>query len=79
MLDERVTRLACSGEFLTVEYQDGRMLTVPMTWFPTLATASVEARNAWYLSSDRRVIVWPEIDFSLPCSTLLRGPVAVSV
>lgn len=58
---------------LTVGLADGRTITVPILWFPRLAHASPETRNAWELLGDGDGIHWPDADEDIGIEGLLAG------
>lgn len=62
-----------SDDELTVGLADGRVISVPLLWFPRLAQASPEARANWVLLGDGEGIHWPEADEDLSVDGLLAG------
>ena len=62
-----------SADELTVGLADGRVLTVPLVWFPRLVHASATARGKWELLGDGEGIHWPEADEDLSVEGLLLG------
>ena len=58
---------------LNVDLLDGRTISVPIAWFPTLSKASQSQRDTWELLGDGEGIHWPEIDEDLSVSGLLAG------
>jgi len=58
---------------LTVGLADGRVITVPLVWFPRLLRASAAARSKWELLGDGEGIHWPEADEDLSVEGLLAG------
>ena len=71
--DERVRDVHVSEDALTVELMDGRATSVPIVWYPRLATASPEQRARWEVSGGGYGIYWPDIDEDLSTEGLLRG------
>jgi Protein of unknown function (DUF2442) len=45
-------------EYLHVELTDGRVLSVPLWWIPTLYNASPGEREKFEISRDRTMIIW---------------------
>ena len=41
-----------------LELTDGRMLSVPLSWIPTLRNATPEEREKYEISQDRKMIIW---------------------
>ncbi|USE35527.1 DUF2442 domain-containing protein [Endozoicomonas sp. SCSIO W0465] len=58
---------------LIVSLVDGRTISVPVTWFPTLANASEAQRNNWQLLGGGDGIHWPDLDEDLSVRGLLLG------
>ena len=65
--------VAVSDDELTVSLADGRVIAVPLVWFPRLLGASAEAREKWELLGDGEGIHWPEVDEDLSVEGLLAG------
>jgi len=62
-----------SDDDLTVGLADGRVITVPLVWFPRLLYATTAARSKWELLGDGEGIHWPEADEDLSIDGLLAG------
>jgi hypothetical protein len=58
---------------LQVELVDGRVLSVPTTWYPRLASASDPERRSWVLIGAGVGIHWPQLDEDISVEGLLRG------
>jgi len=58
---------------LTVGLADGRVITVPLVWFPRLVRANAAARSKWELLGDGEGIHWPDADEDLSVEGLLAG------
>ena len=56
-----------------VSLADGRQLSVPYAWFPSLLNARPEQRADYRLIGDGIGIHWPQIDEDLSVAGLLRG------
>jgi len=63
----------CAEDVLTVDLLDGRTISVPISWFPTLSNATQAQREKWEILGDGEGIHWPEIDEDLSVSSLLAG------
>ena len=46
------------AEYIHIELTDGRMLSVPLWWIPTLHNASAEQRLKYEISRDRTMLIW---------------------
>ena len=44
---ERVATVEFADDFLIVGLKDGRRISVPLAWYPRLASASPEALSNW--------------------------------
>jgi hypothetical protein len=58
---------------LVVELVDGRTVSVPLVWFPTLANATREQLQNFEILADGEGIHWPDVDEDLSVAGLLRG------
>src|SRR5262249_9731829 len=56
-----------------VTLTDGRILSVPLIWFPLLHAASPDQRNQYEIGAGGRSLHWPEIDEDLSVAQLLAG------
>lgn len=45
-------------EYVHVELIDGRMLSIPLWWIPTLYNASPEERKKYEINQSRTMIIW---------------------
>jgi hypothetical protein len=71
--NERITEVRITDDELVVDLADGRTLSVPLVWYPTLLHASQEERNDWRLIGEGEGIHWPQLDEDLSSAGLLRG------
>ena len=67
------TSVEVSDEDLTVELSDGRMLSVPVAWYPRLSHGTPSERNNWRFIGDGRGIHWPDLDEDISVENLLAG------
>jgi hypothetical protein len=58
---------------LRVDFADGRILTVPLDWFPRLRNGTRAQRARWRLSAGGGGVHWPDLDEDLSAEGLLRG------
>ncbi len=58
---------------MSVALSDGRIITVPLEWYPRLANAKLSARRNWQSSGAGSGIHWPELDEDLSIGGLPRG------
>ena len=62
-----------TDKMLSVTLQDGRMLGVPLVWFPRLFEATPEQRRNWQIDGGGVSLHWPEIDEDLSVANMLAG------
>ena len=60
-------------ETLFVDLSDGRTISVPLAWYPRLASGTQEERNTWRMIGGGRGIHWPELDEDVSVDDLLAG------
>ena len=58
---------------MSVRLSDGRVLTIPLAWYPKLASATEDQRERWELIGRGVGIHWPEIDEDLSVRGMLEG------
>lgn len=71
--DERVVDVQFTDDTLSVGLRDGRIITVPLVWYPRLLNATPAQRRNWKISGGGYGIHWPDIDEDLSTEGLLRG------
>jgi hypothetical protein len=71
--DERVLDVAFSDDALSVSLRDGRVISVPLVWYPRLLNATLVQRKNWKIAGGGYGIRWPDIDEDLSTEGLLRG------
>ena len=71
------TALAKSVEFdeevMRVFFTDGRVLSVPVQWFPVLRRASHEQRQRYEIGGGGISLHWPDLDEDLSIAGLMAG------
>lgn len=70
---EKVVDVEVTDDNLCVSLLDGRTITVPLVWYPTLLHATPEQRANWQIAGGGYGIHWPDIDEDLSTEGLLRG------
>jgi hypothetical protein len=71
--DERVLDVQFTDDALSVSLRDGRVISVPLAWYPRLLNATPAQRKNWKIAGGGYGIHWPEIDEDLSAEGLLRG------
>mgnify|MGYP001176789976 FL=1 len=70
---ERVRGVLFTEDDLIVDLLDCRTISVPLTWYPRLLSATPEQRANWRLAGGGFGIHWPDVDEDLSTAGLLRG------
>jgi len=60
-----ILQVTFSEETMLVSLSDGRILSIPLAWYPTLAGATKEQLKACELSPSGYGVSWPELDEDL--------------
>src|ERR1700724_3899383 len=71
--DERVLDVQFTEDTLSVSLRDGRVITVPLVWYPRLLNATPIQRKNWKIAGGGYGIHWPDLDEDLSTEGLLRG------
>jgi uncharacterized protein DUF2442 len=71
--DERVLDVRFTEDTISVNLRDGRVITVPLVWYPRLLDATAAQRNNWKIAGGGYGIHWPDLDEDLSTEGLLRG------
>jgi hypothetical protein len=53
-----IHRVRFDDEYMHLELTDGRKLSVPLSWIPTLHNAAPDEREKYEISQDRKMIIW---------------------
>jgi Protein of unknown function (DUF2442) len=75
-IQPRVSDVKITEHQLSVRIQDGRTVSVPLTWYPRLLHASRKERNDWRVFEDtagRDIVFWEQVDELIPVVALLTG------
>jgi hypothetical protein len=71
--DERVLDVSFNEDALSVSLRDGRVISVPLVWYPRLLNATAEQRKNWKIAGGGYGIHWPDVDEDLSTEGMLRG------
>jgi hypothetical protein len=64
--------VSCTSDALSVVLNDGRMVSVPLVWFPRLLDATPKQRAEWELIGGGIGIHWEAIDEDILVASLLQ-------
>jgi hypothetical protein len=62
-----------ADDMMQVSLTDGRIISVPVIWFPLLNEATPEQRERYEIGGGGISLHWPEIDEDLSVASLLAG------
>ena len=62
-----------SEDSLTVRLDDGRSLSVPLTWYPRLLHWTPAERETYELTGEGEGVHWPQLDEDISVEGLLAG------
>ena len=65
--------VSVSDRTLHVALADGRVVDVPLEWYPRLLHASVDERGNWRLIARSDGVHWPDLDEDLSVAGILAG------
>jgi hypothetical protein len=71
--DVFATFVEFSSDSMTVVLDDGRRLSVPLTWFPRLLHGSNAERSNFQLIGDGEGIHWSGLDEDISVESLIAG------
>ena len=71
--DLKIKRIETTVDTLTVELMDGRVLSVPLTYYPTLLHATEAERKNCHPIGAGFGIEWPALDYHLSVGGLIKG------
>ena len=69
----RVRDVRVDRERLTVDLEDGRSLSAPLSWFPRLSKGTPAQWSKWETCSGGSGIHWPDLDEDISVASLLAG------
>lgn len=66
-----ISNVLINGESLGLQLKDGRFISVPLAFYPTLELATVEERNRFEINGSS--VYWPDLDADIGADGLLAG------
>jgi len=66
-----ITDVVISDESLGFHLEDGRFISVPLAFYPTLALATPDERSRFEINGSS--VYWPELDADIGVDGLLAG------
>lgn len=71
--EPRARNVRVTRDTLTVELTDGRVISVPLGWYPRLTHGTPKERKRWELIARGRGIHWEALDEDISVEGLLAG------
>ena len=62
-----------TAEELTAELYDGRIISVPLAWYPRLTYATQQERENWEFIGMGQGLRWPDLDEDISIEGLIAG------
>ena len=69
----KIKDVRTDGGKLTFRLSDGRAVSAPLSWFPSLQAASPAERDVWQLIGPGHGVHWPALDYDLSLEGMLEG------
>ena len=69
----RAQSLVITDDTLSVDLNDGRSISVPLSWYPRLNHATLRERSNWRWIGDREGMHWPDLDEDISVENLVFG------
>ena len=69
----KIQDVKITEENLTVDLEDGRIISVPIAWYPRLWHGSQQEREHWRLIGGGVGIHWPELDEDISVEGIIMG------
>jgi hypothetical protein len=70
--EARALQVSFDEDAMHVELVDGRSVSVPLEWFPSLRDATPKQRQNWRLIGEGIGIHWEDLDEDLSVAGLMR-------
>jgi hypothetical protein len=71
--EARASKIKITEEELIVFLDDGRTITVPLSWYPRLLNGTRAERNTWHFIGEGIGIHWPDLDEDISIEGLIEG------
>ncbi len=72
-MNTKISQVSFTDDMLVVDLSDGRIVSVPLVWYPSLLHADVPTRNSFRLIGKGLGIHWPDLDEDLSLQGILMG------
>ena len=65
--------VSATEDTLTVDLSDGRIISIPLAWYPRLVDATPQELGKWELIGGGQGVHWPNLDEDISVEGLLAG------
>lgn len=72
-LDNHAVEVSFTQDALHFVLADGREISAPLEWFPTLRDANDHQRQNWRFIGKGEGVHWPELDEDISVNFLIQG------
>ena len=72
-INAKVKAVSTDDRQLTLWLDDGRVVSAPLSWYPSLVDASPAERKLWRRSGGGYGVHWPALDYDLSVEGILAG------
>ncbi len=69
----KIVQVRVTEDTLSVDLEDGRTISVPLSWYPRLVHATPEERQNFRIAGAGYGIHWPDLDEDIGVEGLLFG------
>ena len=69
----KITAVHVTDDTLSVDLEDGRTISAPLSWYPRLVYATPEERQNFQIAGAGYGIHWPDLDEDISVEGLLLG------
>jgi hypothetical protein len=71
--EQRIDRITFDERTMSVALMDGRVITLPLEWYPRLLNATPEQRGNYRIETPGDCVHWPDVDEDLHVEGMLNG------
>lgn len=72
-LEPLAKKLRFDSDNMWIDFQDGRVLGIPLAYFPRLSNATLKQKKNYIISSGGRGLHWEDLNEDISVSGLLMG------
>ena len=71
--EPKIQDVMTTDDRITVSFDDGRIVSYPLKWYPRLVRAKPAQRRNWELIGRGYGVHWPDVDEDLSAEGFLKG------